>query len=314
MHAMARGQPRPIGRVALLSSLAGVAIVALAATSPQPRDKVLVLNSDSSISRYLEVQNSFNESLGTPAASVDVTKDAPTETALRRVLDREKPATIYCIGAKAYQLASRVSRDKTIVLSSAINWERFPARKQRHVIANELPAAAQLTLFRHFFPKVQRIGVLYNREINRQWFDQAQVGAKEVGVELIGVTVRRSSEIASALRDLAPKVDAIWVTPDPVVLETEASIKLLFERCHAAQKPVFTYSPAFADLGATLILAPDMPTIGRQAAGIVADLASKPEPVHTPAGSEVTLNLARVKAYNLDFNREALDSVNNLIR
>jgi DNA-binding response OmpR family regulator/signal transduction histidine kinase len=89
-----------------------------------------------------------------------MTKDAPTETALRRMLDRENPATLYCIGAKAYQLASRVSKDKTIVLSSAINWERFPARRQRHVITNELPAVGQFTLFRHFLPKVQRTDVL----------------------------------------------------------------------------------------------------------------------------------------------------------
>ena len=292
--------------------LAMLGFCTLAAVPPAGR--VLVLNSDTSISRYLEVQDAFNASLATPAMTVDMAKEAPTESALKRVLDRENPATVYCIGAKAYQLASRVSKDRTIILSSAINWERFPARKQRHVIANELPAAVQLTLFRHFFPKLQRIGVLYTRDINRQWFEQAQAGAKEVGVELVGVNVRRSSEIAGVLRDLAPKVDAIWVTPDPVVLETEASVRFLFERCHTLQKPVFAYSPAFAELGATLILAPDMPTIGRQAAAIVADLASNPQPVHTPAGSEVTLNLARVKAYSLDLNRDALDSVNHLVK
>ncbi len=249
-----------------------------------------------------------------PAVTVDVTKEAPTATALKRMLDRENPATLYCIGAKAYQLASRVAKDKTIVLSSAINWERFPARKQRHVIANELPAAAQLTLFRHFFPKVQRIGVLYSPAINRQWFEQAQAGAKEVGVELVGVTVRRASDVPSALRELTSKVDAVWVTPDPVVLATEAAVRSLFDRCHAAQKPVFTDSAAFAELGATLVLAPDIPTIGRQAASIVTDLASNPPLIHTPAGSEVTLSLARVKTYNLELNRDALDSVNHLLR
>ena len=108
-------------------------------------------------------------------------------------------------------------------------------------------------------------------------------------------------------------MDALWLTPDPVVLESETVAQLYFKRADAARKPVFTYSAAFTGLGATLVLAPDMPTIGRQAAGVAQDHAGS-QAVSTPAGSEVTLNLNRVQQYGMDFNREALDSVNNIIR
>ena len=58
-----------------------------------------------------------------------------------------------------------------------------------------------------------------------------------------------------------------------------------------------------------------MPTIGRQAAGLLQGLrpGAKKE-VQSPAGSEVTLNLRAVKDYGLTLNEEAMDSVNRVLR
>ena len=289
-----------------------VATLALAFAAVPPAAKVLVVNSDTSVAKYAEVQLSFKETLGAgQLTEVDLAKSG--DPGVRRAL-LDNPTVIYCIGGNAYQTAQKLAKGKFIVLSTAINWERFKvdARTTR-VIANELPAVQQLTLFRQFFPKLQRIGVIYSPAINKLWFDQAVLAGKEVGVEVVGNPVSRNSQVAAELSKLAPKVDALWLASDPVVIETEAAVKLYFARADAAGKPVFTYTPAFTDLGATLVIAPDMPTIGRQAAGVAQDYAGS-QAVSTPAGSEVTLNLSRVKQYGMDFNREALDSVNNLIR
>ena len=78
---------------------------------------------------------------------------------------------------------------------------------------------------------------------------------------------------------------------------------------------MFTYATAFAEFGPTLIVAPDVPTIGRQAAGLLQSVrpGAKQE-VQSPAGSEVTLNLRAVQDYGLTLNPEAMDSVNHVIR
>ena len=297
----------------VLLVLAVTVLLALAAAPPAV--KVLVVNSDASVAKYVEVQNAFKETLGTDAGTVtEVDLSKVGEAGLRRALAADNPGILYCIGGNAYQSAVKLAKGRSIILSTAINWDRFkPDPRTTRVIANELPAVAQLTLFRHFFPKLQRVGVVYNPAINQQWFEQAVAAGKEVGVEVIGRKVTRSAQVGSALTELTPKVDALWLTPDPVVLENEAAAQLYFTRADAARKPVFAYSPAFTGLGATLVLAPDMPTIGRQAAGVAQDFAGAP-PVSTPAGSEVTLNLKCVQQYGLEFNRDALDAVNNLIR
>lgn len=325
--------PRPRARRGLNASfvwpalllLAATAWLALAAAPPSP--KVLLVNSDASVAKYVEVRDAFKEALGADAGTVtevDVSKVG--EAGLRRALAAENPGILYCIGAQAYQTAAKSARGRSIILSTAINWERFkPDPRTTRVIAIELPAVAQLTLFRHFFPKLQRVGVVYNPDINKQWFEQAIAAGKEVGVEVIGRTINRSSQIASALTELTPKVDALWITPDPVVLPNEAAVNLYFTHADAARKPVFAYSTTYltlkvnakldatSPLGATLVLAPDVPTTGRQAASVAQDFAGAPA-VTTPAGSEVTLNLKRVQQYGLEFNRDALDAVNNLIR
>ena len=312
-----KASPQPISRTAR-ATLAVPALVVLAVTlmlaraAAPPAARVLVVNSDASVAKYVEVQDAFKEALGADGVmEVDFAKVG--EAGVRRAL-AENPGVIYCIGRNAYQTTTKLAKGKQIVMSTVINWEAFkPIPPTTRVIANELPAVQQLTLFRQFFPKLQRVGVIYNPAINKQWFAQAVLAGKEVGVEVIGHTVTRSSQVATELGKLAPKVDALWLASDPVVLENEAAVLLYFARADAAKRPVFTYSPAFTGLGATLVLAPDMPTIGRQAAGVVQDHAGA-QAVSTPAGSEVTLNLKRVQQYGLEFNREALDSVNNLIR
>lgn len=288
------------------------ATVWLVLAAAPPAVKVLVVNSDASVAKYLEVQDAFTETLGAGAVTaLDLNKVG--EAGVRRALT-EQPGIIYCIGGNAYQTAAKLAKGQSIILSTAINWERFkPIPATTRVIANELPAVQQLTLFRHFFPKLQRVGVVYNPAINKQWLAQAVAAGKEVGIEVIGRAVARPSAVGAALAELTPKVDALWLTPDPVVLENAAVAQRYFAGADAARKPVFAYAAAYTDLGATLVLAPDMPTTGRQAAGVAQDFAGAPA-VTTPGGSEVTLNLHRVQQYGLAFNREALDAVNKLIR
>jgi putative tryptophan/tyrosine transport system substrate-binding protein len=318
MSAAINHQTRPLGSKSARRTIAGGVLLAFALgvylpmKAQTPHRRVLILNSDRSVEKYEVAQAAFESTIDAQTIDVDLAARRLSETQLRRMLQAEMPTAIYCIGSDAYQQASSVARDQTIVMSSVINWQRFPSRRNTLVIASELPAESQLTMFRYFFPSVKRLGVLYSSEYNREWMTQAVSAGRDVGVEVTGESVRRSSSVARELRALLPRVDALWITADPVVL-TEETIAEIFRQCHEAKKPVFAYSPAFADLGATLMVSPDFPTIGRQAAGLLQ--SSEPGgTVQSPAGSEIILNLRTIKEYALEFNPEALDSVNSVIR
>jgi putative tryptophan/tyrosine transport system substrate-binding protein len=306
---------RAWSRHGLLAMIALAAGTVLAAVSQAPATKVLVVNSDGGVEKYATAQQAFRESFVGPVTALNLA--GLSDRAAERAIRAEAPTAIYSIGTKASVAASRASKGRPIVMSSVINWQRLPAAAAAgtHVIANELPSAAQVTMFRYFFPKVKRIGVLYSAEFNEQWMAGAVEAGRDVGIEIIGVRVRTTRGARSALSRLLPEVDAVWVTSDPVVLADEKAVRALFAAIADAHKPAFTYASAFAELSPTLIVAPDVPTIGRQAAGIIQGLepGAKKE-VQSPAGSEVTLNLRAVKEYGLELNAEAMDSVNRVLR
>ena len=279
-----------------------------------PSQKILVVNSDRSVEKYNVALRSFRESFEGPVKEIDVSEIS--EEAARRMIRAETPSAIYSIGTKASVAASKATGSRPVVISSVINWNRLPAAKANgvHVIANEVPSVTQLTMFRYFFPKVRRIGVLYSREFNRQWMSDAVAAGRDLGIEVVGVAVRSTGSAQDELSRLLPKVDALWVASDPVVLANEEAVRRVFAAADDARKPSFTYSSAFAEFGPTLIVAPDVPTIGRQAAGILKSLKpGSPKEIQSPAGSEVTLNLRAVREYRLELNEEARDSVNRFI-
>ena len=278
---------------------------------------VLVLNSDRTVEKYFTAQRSFQQSLGAPVIEIDLGKRGTDERLVQKTLDERNPKLIYCIGSKAYLLAHKIAAQHTIIVSSTINWKRLPLGSRTFGVAEELPATMQATYFRHFFPDLQRIGILYSRAHNQEWAQGAIDAGREVGLQMIAVEIERPRDASRALADLFPRIDALWLIPDPVVLPNAQAAQDLFNRAQAAKKPILTYSATFVDLGACFVISPDTPTIGRQAAHLVKDLEQatlQPKGFQDPAGSEIVLNLRQARAHGVRVNEDALANVNRIIR
>ncbi len=214
-------------------------------------------------------------------------------------------------------MAYKLTEKKNIVFSLVINWRRHPIDKNTYGISNELLQGAQLMMYRYFFQDVSSIGILYSKKYNKEWFDVAVESAKEVGISIIGKSISKPAKIESALNKLLPKVDALWLIPDPMVIHDIESVNKIFKQCQASGKPIYTYDKAFAGLGATLIMSADIPTMIRQSAEIVSGILDGQEieeKVQNPAGSHIILNMKKVEEYGLNLNIEALDSVNEIVR
>ena len=277
----------------------------------------LIVNSDMSVRKYAAAQLAFKETVSKPTKEIDLGAKEEAKARLERMIKAVDPKVIYCIGSKAYLMAHELAKDKKIVLSSAINWQRFPLGPKTYGIANELPTGLQLTMFRYFFPDVNKIGVLYSKKFNNEWLKQAKAEGKGVSIEIVSQAVKRPRDISSGLRELLPKVDALWLIPDPVVLSDEKSIQEIFAHSDAMRKPILAYDAAYAERGAVMAISADVPTIGRQAAGLAEEIFAEKatgEEFQTPAGSEITINLKIVLKYGLKLNEDALDSVNRIVK
>lgn len=278
--------------------------------------KVMVVTSDRSISKYHMVANSFvnNFPFAVDVEDVGILSDKKVRQ-IREAIKSKNPELIYCIGSKALIAACKAFPNIPFVFSSTINWQRFDLPETGRGIAAEISVDMQITLFRFIFPSVKRVGVIYNPKFNKEWFEGAKQTADSLGVVLVGIEYNKSDSMDKIVQNLISKVDSLWLIPDPAVI-TRKSISLIFPYFENEKKPVFAYSDVFINEGAILTISVDDATIGRQAAVLALDILEGRQPmdkVQNPAGSFISLNLARANAYKLEVNRAALGSINRII-
>ncbi len=279
--------------------------------------RVIILNSDMSIYKYSLAQSELKSKITNLKGEIDLGSKWIDEKMIKKMIYEINPDIIYCIGSKAYQMAYKLAEKKNIVFSLVINWRRHPMDKNTYGISNESLQGTQLMMYRYFFPDVNKIGILYSNMYNKEWFDVAVKSSKDVGISLIGKSISNPDKIESALKKLLSKVDALWLIPDPIVIYDIESVNKLFRLCQAAGKPIYTYDKVFAELGATLIMSADIPTMISQSAEILLGILEGrkiEERVQNPAGSHIILNMKKVEEYGLNLNMEALDSVNEIVK
>lgn len=293
-----------------------VFLVFPARLAAEKEPKVLLINSDATVEKYQLAQEEFKKTFARPVLEINLDDEKWKVPDVEEILYDEYPDLVYCIGSKAYLIANRYVGEKEILFSSIVNWQRLPLTQKTYGVSSELHSGMQMTLFRYIFPEIKKIGVLYSEQYNSQWFHNAKAEASQMGIEIIGQSITESKQTTGALNLLIPKIDALWLISDPLIMTDKKNLKRVFNQCEAKKLPVFSYHDIFVDYGAVLIVSVDDPTIGRQAAGMAEEIISVgkiDEKVQYPAGSHIILNLKKVKEYGIPYNDEALGAVNQIV-
>ena len=278
--------------------------------------KIMVINSNAAVDKYKIAQEEFTKSIPTPVMKLDLGDKKLKLQDIEDFLYDEYPDLVYCIGTKAYLIANKFISDRNIVFSSILNWHRLPLATKTYGVSSEFNPEMQLTLYRYIFPGLKKIGVLYSNKYNKQWFNEAQKAAKEMGVEIIGKSLSKRREILPELSELLKEIDALWLISDPVIISDKKTLIEVFKLCDLNKKPILSYHSAFAEHGAVLVVSVDIPTTGRQAAAMSLEVLSDDvvkKKVQLPAGSHIILNLRKANEYGLKYGETALSVVNRII-
>lgn len=283
---------------------------------------ILVINTNNSLERYSVSQAAFTKTIHAVASknsrsitTIDLNMDNSPIDTLQDILNQHHYDAIYCIGAKALGSIDYIDPESRVFFSSVLNWRRFIGQPNYSGIASEVPAEAQLTWFKYFFPEIKKIGVLYSAN-NRKLIQDASLAAEKLSISIIGKEVESDANLLAHADTLLSNVDALWLISDSTVLKSSDNAKKLFAAAHQHKTPVFSYNPVFVEMGAVLSISADIPTTGRQAALIMNNLLKGVDgqaSIQFPAGSSISLNLKRVQEYNIEFNSNALDSVNDIV-
>ena len=132
-----------------------------------PDSGIFILNSDASLMKYSTAHETFNKIMGGKCKELDLGGKWIANNKIEKIVSDKEHKIIYCIGSKAFRLAQKYGKDKNIIFSLAINWQRFKPGKNTYGISNELNPAMKLMMYKYIFPEIKNIGIIYSKKYSK---------------------------------------------------------------------------------------------------------------------------------------------------
>jgi ABC-type uncharacterized transport system substrate-binding protein len=180
-------------------------------------------------------------------------------------------------------------------------------------VAFTVPVKNQLAAFRLVNPRGVRVGVLYS-EAASALVQDALKAAASVRLALVAKPIASVKDIPTTLRTIlsgAEAVDAVWVPPDPLLMQDD-SRRFLMSEVAKAGKPVYASSGTMVQEGALVSNGPDFTSIGELVGELVARLAGGEKgrlEMLVPRG-ELVINKKMASKLGIDVSADALKAAN----
>jgi putative tryptophan/tyrosine transport system substrate-binding protein len=137
-------------------------------------------------------------------------------------------------------------------------------------------------MLRAAVPSVKRVGLVYSPTNSRAVADAYSRAASGVGLQPIRHEVAGLKDFAGAVRSLVGRVDALWLVPDPSLINAE-TFKFLVQTSFESKLPLVAYSQAMVKAGALLAVEAEYADMGKRAGAtgrklLGGDANATPEP------------------------------------
>ena len=159
----------------------------------------------------------------------------------------------------------------------------------------------QLDILKQLNPNAKKIGILFNssEQNSLTQVEAIKKAAAEKGIEVIEQSVTSPSEITQALGVLLPKVDALYIPTDNLVV---SSMPAVVERANAAKKIIIASDEGSVVTGALYTKGIDFYELGKEAGKLAIQIlkdGKKPS----------ELEYVTLKPTNLVFNKKSLEAI-----
>ncbi len=239
----------------------------------------------------------------------------------------DKVDLIVAIATQTAQAALQVNQEIPIVINAVTDPVAASLAKSWESSGNNLtgmsdaaPNKQQVELIPLFLPEAKNVGTIYNAgEANSVvQIEVARETCKELGLNLIEVTVSNSSEVLMAAQSLAGRVEAIYiVTDNTVVSALESVIKV----CNQEKIALILADPSTVDKGALASYGIDYYSLGKKSGEIAIQIlkGAKPSdiPIQTitdPKDLQFVVNLDTAKILGLSISEEILKDADKIIK
>lgn len=214
--------------------------------------------------------------------------------------------TVVAFGGKAVTAKYPSSLDLIYCMSPAT---RAPDDGQRAVTVGVLLTPRPEILaarIKGLQPALKRIGVLWSLDLYEVEVEEMRKAFAAIGVELVAKQVRSPDGLPGALRDIFGRVDALWIPPDPSLINKQNMVSLR-EFSWGNGIPFYAPMAGIVEDGAVASVSVDFKEIGRAAARAARNPRANSF-IHAD-NPEVVVNPKAAAACGLVFPSEALVGV-----
>ncbi len=289
----------PRASVAILLALAGEICSPLA----RAQDVVAVLSSDSS--PYMEALEGVKEVVGVPVKVVNLAKSERWS---------DQASVIIAIGGKAASQSYPRSTPLIYCVAPAVFIDKatHPGPLARIFISPAPPVVIERV--REMQPALKRLGTLWMNSAANSYFETLTTIGATQGITVIPMQVDSLGELLSKLRSLKGHVDALWLAPDPSLINPKsfASIK---EFALSNDIPLYVAMDSLVGEGASAAVSVSFREMGRKAGTLAAQAPSGSMSSSDSYGdrTKLTVNISIAAQSGLTFPASVLKKADRVI-
>jgi putative ABC transport system substrate-binding protein len=178
------------------------------------------------------------------------------------------------------------------------------------------PVKKQLELLTEIVSDVKKVGIIYNGgEINSVvQAELAEKAAKELGLELVPVTVSSSNEVYQGAQSLVGRVKAIYVPTDNTVV---SAIQSVVKVANENDLPLVVGEDNSVENGGLATVGINYYQLGRQTAKMAVKVLAGEDPATMPIqyleNTDLVINLKAAKEMNIEISQEIIDRAKKVI-
>ena len=239
----------------------------------------------------------------------------------------DKVDLIVAIATPTAQAALQVNNEIPIVINAVTDPVAAGLAKSWESSGNNLtgmsdaaPNKQQVELIPRFLPEAKNVGTIYNAgEANSVvQIEVAKGVCKELGLNLIEVTVSNSSEVLMAAQSLAGRVEAIYIVTDNTVV---SALESVINVCNRQKIALIVADPSTVDKGALASYGIDYFSLGKRSGEIALKIIEGAKPsdipiqmITDPKDLQFVVNLDAAKVIGLTVSDKIIEEADKIIK
>jgi putative ABC transport system substrate-binding protein len=289
--------------------LATAAFAAFAAGCPVPAEsfEIIVVKS-ADLKPYDEVLRGIRDSCDCTVRELKLQNGEGSENIIKK-----SPDAVIAIGTSVFKKVREIKGLAVIYTMVMPSETAGPLRPNISGVSMDNDPAEAISAMREVFPKVKRIGVLYDPRYTAAFVGEAAKEADAAGVALVVKQVHDAHDVPRLVEEMRNKIDILWMLPDQTVITT-AVVDYLLQFSFQHNVPMFSFADKYVEMGAVAALVVDPYAIGVQAGEIVKTLSSgRKDAIRVYARSpHLTINTKVAAKMGLKIRDEILKRANTI--